>query len=73
MTARWTKNWPTVVFLGMAAIVAGACNDDAQDLYSTEYPCRFTFNTQLHPTSLITLALDNPGLIPSSMPYAKET
>ncbi len=61
MTARWTKNWPTVVFLGMAAIVAGACNDDAQDLYSTEYPCRFTFNTQLHPTSLITLALDNPG------------
>lgn len=75
MRARWMNGFNAIIsgglsrrvngcmaaVLAMLAVLLTACGDDAQEQYSTEYPCRFTFNTQLHPTSLITLALDNPG------------
>lgn len=44
----------------MAAMMLAAC-DDAEEQYSSTYPCVFTFDTQYHLTSLLTLALDNPG------------
>lgn len=60
MTTR-LKDGLAAVLMVVTMVVAGACSDDVQDQYSTEYPCRFTFDTRLHPTSLLTLALDNPG------------
>lgn len=44
----------------VVAAVLMSCSD-AEEEYSTKYPCVFTFYTQSHPTSLLTLALDNPG------------
>lgn len=37
-----------------------AC-DSGEERYSMDYPCLFTFNTQLHITSALTRCLDNPG------------
>lgn len=44
----------------IAALSLTAC-EKAEEQYSSTYPCVFTFYTQYHPTSLLTLALDNPG------------
>ena len=44
-----------------SAVLSASCSDDVQEQYSDEYRCYFTFDTQLHPTSMLTLAVDNPG------------
>ncbi len=45
----------------MVTALAACTTDEAQNRYSTEYPCTFRFDTSLHLTSLIKVALDNPS------------
>lgn len=46
---------------GAACVLLAASCSDTEEQYTTEYTCYFTFSTQLHPTSLLTRVLDNPG------------
>lgn len=42
--------------------VASLCScDKAEETYGSNYPCAFSFDTRLHPTSLLTRVMDNPG------------
>lgn len=45
----------------MLACMFPSCTAD-DGRYSTSYPCAFSFNTQLHVTSILTRCLDNPGV-----------
>ena len=48
------KHWLTL----LACLALLAC-DKVEQLYSLEYPVSFTFNTTLHPTSLLTRLREN--------------
>ncbi|MGN1263484.1 MAG: hypothetical protein ACI4TW_05555 [Prevotella sp.] len=43
-----------------ASGILSSCSKD-EEQYTKEYICQFSFSTQLHPTSLLTLALANPA------------
>lgn len=45
----------------LSAVATVSC-DKAEERYSTEYVCNFTFNTQMHPTSILARVWTNPGL-----------
>ena len=45
----------------LTAAVAASC-DKAEERYSTEYVCNFTFSTQLRPTSILARVWTNPGM-----------
>ena len=46
--------------LGVLLLLLAGC-DDADNRYSTRYPCTFVFYTQYHTSSLLSLSLGNPG------------
>ncbi len=48
-----------IVMLFICALLLESC--DAENSISTRYPCRFTFNTNLHPGTSIETALNGSG------------
>lgn len=55
------RRFAAVLLLLAGTGLFSACTEDNEEQYTTEYTCYFTFMTQFHPTSLLTLSLDNPG------------
>lgn len=55
------RNAGMALWLAAGVWLMTACGKDDNEQYSNDYTCYFTFTTQYHPTSLLTLALDNPG------------
>lgn len=53
MKTRWLTAWVVSLLL---------CACGADDLYHSDYACRFVFNTQYHPGTSIETALNSPGV-----------
>lgn len=51
-------NVKRLLVIGLCALLLTSC-DDAEQQYSMEYPVSFTFNTTLHPTSMLTRLREN--------------
>lgn len=55
--------WRGIALAALCAVAVAALTacDDETEQYTNDYECYFTFETRYHQTSLLTLALDNPG------------
>lgn len=51
----------SVVAMLLTATAVTSCSE-AEERYSTEYVCNFTFSTQLRPTSILARIWTNPGM-----------
>ena len=60
MNINVRKLIPAAIPCLLLAVMLSACSKE-EEQYTKEYICQFSFNTQLHPTSLLTLALANPA------------
>jgi len=54
----------------VAALVLGAC--DADNQYGSPYECSFVFFASSHPTSILTLAMTNPGTFITVTPKSEQ-
>ena len=56
----------------IAACCIALCACDADNEYGSPYACSFVFFASYHPTSLLTLALGNPGTFATVVPKTEQ-